>query len=179
METGDNKAVVRRFWQEVFNEGKLEVADELFAPNHEVDHPALPDKGQGSDVIKAIVVLARMVSPDIQVIVEDEVAEGEKVVTRWTASGSLAPDMRDPDRPDDEVRVSGINFFDFSNGTIRRTSLRFQSHDDYPQPVPKTAAVRERLNQELLLDPLWAARFRWRCFFKPWTCRWEPPDLPE
>jgi hypothetical protein len=122
-----------------------------------------------------------MVSPDIEVAIEDEVAEGEKVVTSWMASGTPASDMRAPDRPDDEVRVSGISIFDFSNGAIRRISLRFQSHDDYPRPIPKEAAVRERLDQEPLLDPLGVAwgRWKWKCFFLPWTCHWAPPDRLE
>ena len=179
MATEDNKVIVRRFGQEVFNEGNLELVDELFASDHAVDYPALPEEGQGPDVIKAIVALFHMVSPDVQVTVEDEVAEGEKVVTRWTASGTAAPEMRDPNLQSDEVKVSGISIFHFSNGIIQKTSLLFQSHDDYPWPVPKEGAVREHLDQESILDPLGAARMRIKCWLLPRTCHWWPPDLAE
>lgn len=175
----ENTATVRRFWEEVFNQGNLETADELFASDHAVNHPYLPEEGQGPDAMKAIVALFRMVSLDIQVTIEDEIAEGEKVAIRWTASGTPAPGMRDPYLQDDEVSVSGIGIFHLLNGTIQKTWLRFQSHDDYPHPVPKEEAVREQLAQESLLDPLGAARGLFKCWIKPKTCRWTPPELPE
>lgn len=173
----DNRAIVGRFWQEVFNEGNLDVADKLFASDHVFHHPALPDEARGADVMKATVALFRMISPDLHLTVEDEVAEGDKVVTRWTASGTVADEMKGSG---DEVTVSGISIFRISGGEIRDTWQRFDPHDDYPRPVPKEEQVRERLREDRLFRLLGEkAAFSFKCLFRPRTCRWHQPDLPE
>lgn len=169
MSAEDNKAVVRRFWQEVFGGGELEVADEIFAAGHGLDHPALPEGGRGPGVVKAVVGVFRKLSPELTVRVEDEIAEGDKVVTRWTASGR-AVDQEGPDDPG--VVVSGIAIFRVSDGEIQETWLRFQSLDDRPKRIPKSEELRRELAGEELFAPLGEeASFGFKCWIRPWTCR--------
>ena len=174
MRGGDNKAVVRRFWQEVFNEGNLDAADEIFARDHVVHHPVLPERGRGSGVMKAIVAMFRQVSPDVRATVEAEVAEGDDVVTLWTARGEPAPSMRG--NADPEVVVSGIGFFRVEGGRIQETWLRFESHENYRRPKPKDRAVREQLAADPLLEPLGETMGFWKCFFRPGTCATVAPE---
>jgi predicted SnoaL-like aldol condensation-catalyzing enzyme len=94
MQTEDNKAVVRRFWEEVFNKGNLDAAYELFAANHVIHIPSLQIDEVGVDAMKTLVAVPRTVSPDILATINDQVAEGDKVVTSWTARGTLAGEMR-------------------------------------------------------------------------------------
>jgi len=117
MQAQDNKAVVRRFWEEVFNQRNLDVADELFAPDHVTHHPYVSEERRGPAPMKDFVSISRKISPDLAAVVEDEIAEGDKVVTRWTAKGELADKLQGGD-VDDEVAVSGISVFRVSDGKI-------------------------------------------------------------
>ncbi len=87
MSTEDNKALMRRFLEEVFNKKNLAAIDEFIAPNH-VDHtlPAfLPSTREGS---KQAIGMYLKAFPDLHLTVEDMIAEGDKVVTRFTSRGT-------------------------------------------------------------------------------------------
>jgi steroid delta-isomerase-like uncharacterized protein len=86
--TEANKAIVRRSVEEIFNEGRLEIADELYAPDFVGYDPALPDPMKGPEGIKQQAEGYRTAFSDMQLTIEDEIAEGERVVTRWTARGT-------------------------------------------------------------------------------------------
>ena len=74
-----NKAVARRFFEKVWNNKKLEVIDEVFAATVLLNGQLVPH-----DTITQLVTARLAVFPDIQVTVEDQVAEGDKVSTRRT-----------------------------------------------------------------------------------------------
>ena len=82
MSAEENKALSRRVMTELFNEGNLDVADELLAPDY-VDHdPASPQEMRGPEGFKRFVATMRSAFPDTHVRIEDEVAEGDLVATR-------------------------------------------------------------------------------------------------
>jgi predicted ester cyclase len=75
---------------ELWSEGKLEVADELYAPNY-VDHVSRgPESSQvmGPEGIKQAVMLFRSAFPDLHYIVHEEIAQGDLVMTRFSARGT-------------------------------------------------------------------------------------------
>ena len=82
-----NKEIVQRDAEEVWNQGNLAVADESFAPNFRHDDPLL---GGVTDLdgYKAWVVEALAAFPDFHVTIDDMIAEGDKVATRWTVTGT-------------------------------------------------------------------------------------------
>jgi ketosteroid isomerase-like protein len=155
MEPEDYKAVVSDFWQKVFTEGNLDVADELFAPDHVLHIPSLPSPlrdATGPDAIKSFVALPRRVSPDIQVTVKDWVAEGEKVVTYWTARGTLADEMmRGADYDNDGITASGVTIYRVSDGQIRESLWLFEARVDEPQR-PLREEIREFVLQDISED---------------------------
>jgi steroid delta-isomerase-like uncharacterized protein len=78
----------RRFFDEVWSEGELELVDELFAPEY-VGHPSGPEETvRGPEGVKEYVGRLREGVPDLTVTVEDQVIAGDKVATRWTARGT-------------------------------------------------------------------------------------------
>ena len=80
-----NKALERRAIEEVWNGGNFAVVDELVASDY-VGHASTPaDETQGPEGIKLFFVTLRQAFPDIHFTIEDQVAEGDRVVTRWTA----------------------------------------------------------------------------------------------
>ena len=81
-----NKNVVRRLFEEVWNKGNLQVADELFAPNYVHRDASTPDVGRGPESEKKRATLYRTAFPDIRFTIEDVIAERETVIARWTGA---------------------------------------------------------------------------------------------
>jgi predicted ester cyclase len=81
-----NELVVRRFFDELWTRGRLEVADELMAPEH-THHLSGDDLG-GPQEVKGLVTFLRGAFPDLRFVIEDVVVAGDKVVVRWTAVGT-------------------------------------------------------------------------------------------
>jgi steroid delta-isomerase-like uncharacterized protein len=78
-----NKMLVQRFIEEVWNQGRFTLIDELIASDH-LDHQPGTD-ANGPEGERQYVAMLRAAFPDIHFTVEDQIAEGDKVVTRWTA----------------------------------------------------------------------------------------------
>ena len=71
----------------MFNTGDLSVADEIVAPSY-VNHNAVPGETPGREGLKAFVSLLRTAFSAFHITVEDQIAEGDKVVTRFSVRGS-------------------------------------------------------------------------------------------
>ena len=84
----ENKAVSRRVAEEIFNGGNLDLADELYTPNYVLHDPSLPEDLHGPEDLKQYAAMNLGAFPDVRVSVEDQIAEGEMVVTRWRATGT-------------------------------------------------------------------------------------------
>jgi steroid delta-isomerase-like uncharacterized protein len=82
-----NRAVIHRFLEEVINEGRLERADEIVAEDF-VELDPLPGQRQGREGLKEVIGMMRAAFPDMHWVVEETIAEGEKVVTRFTWTGT-------------------------------------------------------------------------------------------
>jgi len=82
-----NKAIMRRFW-DVWEQGNINLLDELLAPDY-VNHTlATPDLPRGPEGVKEVVSMFRNAMPDLRVVVEDMIAEGDKVATRYALEGT-------------------------------------------------------------------------------------------
>jgi steroid delta-isomerase-like uncharacterized protein len=88
MSAEENKAAMRRIPLEAFNEGNLDVADALFTADYIEHLPLPPGWPTGIAGFKQFVTSLRAAFPDFQYTVEDEIAEGDKVVLRLTAQGT-------------------------------------------------------------------------------------------
>jgi len=84
---GSPRAVVRRFVEEYQTLGKLEVAEELLAPDF-VDHAAVPGLPPGREGVKRLFAAFRAAFPDFRAVIHDQIEEGDKVVTRKTFHGT-------------------------------------------------------------------------------------------
>src|SRR5436190_14118876 len=88
MPTEENKAIVRRYVQEVVNEGKIELVDSLFSTDLAFHLPHLHGPLRGREIFKQLIGQTRIVFPDMRMDIEDIVAEADKVFTRGTFRGS-------------------------------------------------------------------------------------------
>ena len=93
MSTEQNKQIVQRALDELWNKGNLAAADELYAASYIGHNPASPQPLQGAQGIQQFVGMFRTAFSNIQTIVEDQMAEGDKVVTRWQTSAVHTGDL--------------------------------------------------------------------------------------
>jgi predicted ester cyclase len=87
MSAEENKVVVRRLIEEVYNRGNLAMADELLAPDY-VDHTWPPGKYAGREGLKRSVAKQRAAFSDLHNNIEEQIAEGDKVVSWVISSGT-------------------------------------------------------------------------------------------
>jgi predicted ester cyclase len=92
MSTEDNKAITRRLVEEVINAGNLDAASQYFTPDY-VDHAAPPGLPPGVEGFKAFFTGFRAAFPDLHYHIDDAVAEGDMVVQRATAHGTMKGDF--------------------------------------------------------------------------------------
>ena len=83
MSLATNKALVRRYFEELSNEGKLDVALEILTP-------------EAIEPVQQLITMLHSAFPDFHVTIEDQLAEGDKVVTRFTARGTHQGVWRSP-----------------------------------------------------------------------------------
>src|ERR687893_664417 len=84
----ENKALGRREIDEIFNGSNLDAADEIYAADF-VDHDrAFSWEMHGPKEMKEYVGIFHSAFPDFRVTLEDQIAEGDKVVNRWTVRGT-------------------------------------------------------------------------------------------
>ncbi len=114
----ENKALVRRLFEEIWNKGNLSVADQIFATNYVHHDPSTPDFGRGPESEKKRATLYRTAFPDLQLAIEDLVAEGDRVVTRWTARGTHRGELRGIAPTGKQFTVTGISIARISGGKL-------------------------------------------------------------
>jgi len=86
-ETEANKNLSRRLYEEVFGRGNLDAADEIMAEDVISHGPGSPPI-KGRDQIKRQATLLRTAIPDLKTTLHDQLAEGDRVLSRWTGSGT-------------------------------------------------------------------------------------------
>ena len=118
MSAEENKAVSRRVAEEVFNGGNVDLADELYAPDYVLHDPSLPEDLHGPEGIRQYAAMTLGAFLDIRVAVEDQVAERDKVVSRWTATGTHTGDLMGIPPTGRRVDISGVTINRFSGGKI-------------------------------------------------------------
>jgi steroid delta-isomerase-like uncharacterized protein len=114
-----NKTVSRRFFEEVFGKGKLNVLDEIIATDHVNSGPgAIAGLPNGPEGALQLVTAYRNAFPDLRLTIDEQVTEGDKVVTRWTADGTHKGELAGIPPTNKSTTVSGIVVDRFVNGKI-------------------------------------------------------------
>lgn len=121
MSTEENKAITRRLIEEVWNQGNLGLADELVAPDYVGHDPASPDEHRGPEGLKQFAATTRSSFPDWHMRIEEQVAEGDLVATRWTATGTQKGEMAGIPPTGKRVQMPGTSIDRFSGGKLVET----------------------------------------------------------
>lgn len=113
MTTEQNKATGRRFLDEVAGRGNLAVIDEIYGPNY-IDHslpPGVPATNEGA---KGFWTMLRAAFPDLRYTIDDEVAEGDRLVQRITGHGTMRGDFQGMPASGKEATWSEIHVVRFN-----------------------------------------------------------------
>ena len=88
MSTEENKAVMRRIVDEIYNKGNVSVADELVSPEYGYSYDGGLGRSKGIESYKQFASMILKAFPDHHITLEDIIAEGDKVVMRLTITGT-------------------------------------------------------------------------------------------
>jgi steroid delta-isomerase-like uncharacterized protein len=140
-----NKAVARRFFDEVWNKGNLAVLNEIIAKDHVSRGPGtLPGLPTGPEGTKQLVTVYRNAFPDLRFTIEEQIAEGDKVVTRWTADGTHQGELAGIPPTNKTSTVTGVAVDRIANGKVVESWGIFDQFGMMQQlgliPTPELAA---------------------------------------
>jgi ketosteroid isomerase-like protein len=127
--TLDNKVIVRRVFTDIFNQGRYEVAAEIYAPDFK-NHGMTRDVGLQED--QAAVRGWRAAAPDLIMTVDDEIAEGDKVVVLWRGVGTNTGSGNGYSETGARMQMRGITIWRLKDGKIVEEWSEFSE----PRPAP-------------------------------------------
>src|SRR5438045_1317395 len=142
--SAENKTIVDRFYREVLNDRKLAVADELFSPNHMQHDPSTPGLPPGPRGIKELISVYHIGFPDAVWTVEEIIDAGDRIVVRWTGSGTQNGPLPGIPPTAKRVTVPGIWIHRLSDGKIAESWTVWDTLGMLQQlgRIPKDAAGR-------------------------------------
>jgi steroid delta-isomerase-like uncharacterized protein len=113
----ENKAKARRLFEEGFSQGNTDVVDEVLNPDF-VCYDPNSESGEvrGAETIKAEIEYFRNAVPDLTYTIEEQMAEGDKVVTRYTVSGTHQGEFFGVAPTGESLTMSGISIDRFDEG---------------------------------------------------------------
>ena len=117
MSAEENKALVRRFVDEVQSAGNIDAIDELCSPEF-VNHSAPPGVASNCEGVKQVTAMFRQAFPDSYFTVEDMVAEGDKVATRKTFHGTHEGEFMGIPPSGRSVRMGLIDIVRITDGRV-------------------------------------------------------------
>lgn len=122
MSTETNKAIIARMIEQVWNEGRTDLAEEFFAEDY-VQHIVGQPAQAGYEVVQQAAASSRTAFPDFQLSIDDQVAEGDRVAARWTMTGTHEGEFYGIPATGKQVGHSGTTFYRLENGRIAEVWL--------------------------------------------------------
>ena len=153
----------RRLLEETFNEGNLELADQLVAPdavNHDPAEPAHMRGLRGPEVLKRTVKMYRAAFPDVRITVDDVITADDKVVLRWHSEGTHRGELEGLAPTGARGSITGISIDLWKDGKIVESWTEWDNLGLARQlgAAPPEGSVGEKLG--LQMQRLMARRMR-------------------
>lgn len=117
MSAKENKALVRRIYEELWQEGNMDAIDKYYAADV-VNHGAPPDLPPGREGFKVYAGMLTSAFSDSDVTIEDQIAEGDRVVTRWSSKGIHTGEFLGVPATGKQVTVRGIGIERIADGQV-------------------------------------------------------------
>ena len=117
MSTEENKAIDRRLFEEGWNQGNTAVFDEFIAADYIGHDPGGPT--HGLEGYKQFYAGVRSAFPDLHLTLEDHIAEGDRVVSRWTMTGTHLGELQDGTPPSGKrMTITGMTITRYASGKL-------------------------------------------------------------
>jgi steroid delta-isomerase-like uncharacterized protein len=124
--TERNKVVIGKFLEEVINQNRMDLADDLVVEDF-VELDPLPGQRQGREGLKEVLAMMRAAFPDIHWAVEEMVAEGDTVVTRFTWTGTHRGVFLGVPATGRNVSVKGVVIDHLADGKMSKSRILIDS----------------------------------------------------
>jgi steroid delta-isomerase-like uncharacterized protein len=118
MATNQNEVLVRRFFDEMCNQRKLNIADELFASNHAYHDPQEAPTRPGPDGVRQVISTYQTAIADAHWHVVETIVADDVIVTRWKGTGTHSKELHGIQATGKYVEVEGIWIHRFKNNRI-------------------------------------------------------------
>jgi steroid delta-isomerase-like uncharacterized protein len=122
----NNKAVIRKFIEEVINQNKMDRATDLVGEDF-VEADPLPGQRQGREGLKEVLGMMRVAFPDMHWAVDEMVAEEDKVVTRFTWTGTHKGSFAGVPATGKTVKVKGVVIDQLEGGKMSHSRILMDS----------------------------------------------------
>lgn len=116
-----NKALVRRNFEAIWSQGNLAVADEILTPDYIGHIATLPEPVRGTEAFKQLIAMYHCSFPDTRFEIQDQIAEGNKVASRWIAYGTHRGEFMGIAPSGQAMHVTGMSFHRIENGRIQES----------------------------------------------------------
>lgn len=116
--SAENKAIMQRYFEEAWNKGNLSVLDEIVSPDYVNHNPPVPGLPPGPEGLKPVFQAGRAAFPDLHYTIEEQIADGDKVVTRWTSRGTHRGELMGIPATGKQVNITGIHIARIVGGKI-------------------------------------------------------------
>lgn len=123
----ENKNIVRRLYDEVWNKRKLDVVAEIISPSHALLDPFVSGSQVGPDLYRRRVLELTASFPDLRFTLDDMIAEKDKVVASWVISATHKGDFMNIPATGKRVSVEGITIHYVRNGKILDSNARWDA----------------------------------------------------
>ena len=118
MSAEDNKAITLRINEEAWTGGNLDLIDELVADDYVHTVVGAPEPIRGREGFRDLVSMYRSAFPDFRITTEEQIADGDVVVTRWTASGTHQGELMGMPATGKQASAAGVTIDRFANGEL-------------------------------------------------------------
>ena len=110
-----NKEIARRFYEECWNQGKVDRLDQYVSRDCRYHDPVFPNLAPGVDSLKNHINMCRKAFPDLRFSIDDMIAERDEVVVHWTAHGTQEGQFLGVPPTRKIASVSGTSIYRFKN----------------------------------------------------------------
>jgi predicted ester cyclase len=148
MSTEENKAILRDSYEAIFNQHRVDRADEFYAANY-LDHGADPRQAPGLDGAKETWAAYIATVADLRATIEEMIAEGDKIAVAWTVRGTHRGELLDIPPTGKYFRLTGLAIYRLVAGKIAElvagtTPMSSLPTSDFPGIRTNTSTARSR-----------------------------------
>lgn len=118
MSVEQHKALVRREFAEVWNQGNLAAVDVIFGPEYVGHDSGSSEPMRGTEAVKRFFAEQREALPDLRSTIEDLVAEGDRVVVRWSTTGTQRGELLGVPPTGRRITLTGISILRIAEGRV-------------------------------------------------------------